>query len=204
MHGWRRPRPLRYGRRMEPSVLIALVAVAVVGGIVAGRLQRSAKRGRAEGTESPLAEVPAERISASDQRFRLLSFQGGPVPADLGRMVEELRRNGIEVDEATLRQKLAEETAPITQMRGGADGETAGTAIVLAATDVPGGMGPAPNTVQVQLILELRLPDVESIREQRVVTVTDDKRSLLKEGAAIPVRYEPENPQRITLEWEIT
>lgn len=184
------------------SVIIALVAVAVVGGLVAGRLQRAAKRGRAEGVVSPAAEDPTG-LSTSDQRFRLLSFQGGPVPADLGVMIEELRRNGIEVDEATLRQKLAEGVASIAP-----DGRpdvpgNAGTAIVLDATDVPGAEL-APNTVRVQITLELTIPDREPIREQVVAVIADDKRALLDAGAEVPVRYDPDDPRAITLGWEIT
>lgn len=186
------------------SVIIALVAVAVVGGLVAGRLQRAAKRGRVEGVASPAAEDPAAVLSTSDQRFRLLSFQGGPVPADLGAMIEELRRNGIEVDEATLRRKLAEGVAPTAP-----DGQpdvpgTAGTAIVLDATDVPGAEGLAPNTARVQITLELTVPDREPIREQVVAVIADDKRALLDAGAEVPVRYDPDDPRAITLGWEIT
>ncbi|MBA3691821.1 MAG: hypothetical protein H0W82_10490 [Actinobacteria bacterium] len=150
-----------------------------------------------------MAEDPAERLSASDQRFRLLSFQGGPVPADLGRMVQELRRNGIEVDEATLRQKLADGAPPLEQTAGTSTGETPRTAIVLDVVDVPGGRPPAPNTVLVQLVLEVSVPEGEPIWEQRVAAIPDDKRALLVEGTAIPVRYDPENPGAITLEWEI-
>jgi hypothetical protein len=190
------------------SVIIALLAVAVVGGLIAGRLQRAAKRGRAEGVTEQLTVDAANRLSASDQRFRLLSFQGGPVPADLGGMVEELRRNGIEVDEATLRQKLAEGVAPLSETKDGQPAlgrrATPGTAIVLGAADVPGDVGPRPNTVRVQLTLELPIPNGEPIREQRVAVIAADKRALLVDGAAMPVRYDPDDPRAFTLEWEIT
>jgi hypothetical protein len=190
----------------DPSVLIALLAVAVVGGLVASRLQRVAKRGREEGADPRPADDDAAALSASDQRFRLLSFQGGPVPADLGGMVEELRRNGIEVDEATLRQKLADRvsTAEATQDAGPNLGRrTAGTAIVLGAADVPGREAPAPNTAVVLVTLELQIPDREPIREQRVAVIADEKRALLAEGASVPVLYDPRDPRAITLEWEI-
>jgi hypothetical protein len=190
----------------DPSVLIALLAVAVVGGLVASRLQRVAKRGREEGADPRPADDAAAALSASDQRFRLLSFQGGPVPADLGGMVEELRRNGIEVDEATLRQKLADRvaTAEATQDAGPNLGRrTAGTAIVLGAAAVPGREAPAPNTAVVLVTLELQIPDREPIREQRVAVIGDDKRTLLVEGASVPVLYDPSDPRAMTLEWEI-
>jgi hypothetical protein len=191
----------------DPSVLIALLAVAVVGGLVASRLQRVAKRGREEGADPRPADDAAAALSASDQRFRLLSFQGGPVPADLGGMVEELRRNGIEVDEATLRQKLADRvaTAEATQDAGPNLGRrTAGTAIVLGAAAVPGREAPAPNTAVVLVTLELQIPDRGPIREQRVAVIGDDKRTLVVEGASVPVLYDPSDPRAMTLEWEIT
>jgi hypothetical protein len=190
----------------DPSVLIALLAVAVVGGLVASRLQRVAKRGREEGADPRPADDAAAALSASDQRFRLLSFQGGPVPADLGGMVEELRRNGIEVDEATLRQKLADRvaTAEATQDAGPNLGRrTAGTAIVLGAAAVPGREAPAPNTAVVLVTLELQIPDRGPIREQRVAVIGDDKRTLVVEGASVPVLYDPSDPRAMTLEWEI-
>ncbi len=106
-----RPCDVRYRPPMrETSVIIALVAVVVVGGLLALRLQRATRRGRVEGATAS-ATAPGRRLSTSDQRFQLLSFQGGPVPADLGPMMEELRRNGIEVDEETLRRKLTEGVA---------------------------------------------------------------------------------------------
>ena len=189
----------------DPSVIIALLVVAVVGGLIAGRLQRAAKRGRADGAEPRPAEDPTAGLSASDQRFRLLSFQGGPIPADLGRMVEDLRRNGIEVDEATLRQKLADGVVPLAGTQDGRPigSATAGTAIVLGAADLPGGEA-APDTVPVLVTLELRLPEREPIREQRVAVIAGDKRALLVEGASVPVLYDAGDPRAITLEWEIT
>jgi hypothetical protein len=192
---------------MEPSVIAALVAVAVVAGLIAARLQRAAKRGRVEGAELP-PEDPADRLSASDQRFRLLSFQGGPVPADLAQMVEELRRNGIEVDEETLRQKLADGLAPdagVKDLRSDpvAARTTAGIAIVLSADDVPGIDRLPPGAVRVQVTLELQVAGREPVREQRIAVVDGDERALLVEGAAIPVRYDPDDPRSIVLEWEI-
>jgi hypothetical protein len=191
-------------------VLVAAVVVAVVAGLISWRLSRSARRGRAPGLAAPAAEDPSIRLSTADQRFRLLSFQGGSVPADLGPVLEELRRNGIEIDEDTLRRKLADGVATLSDLDGASRDVdavhargTPGTAIVLHATDVPGGEEPAPNTVLVRVALELRIPHREPIREQRVAAIADDKRALLVEGAAVPVRYDPDDPRSLTLEWEI-
>ena len=86
-------------------IIVAIAVVIVIGGLIAVLLRRSVRVARAGAV--PAADA-AEPLSTLDERFRLLSFQGGSQPADLGPMLEELRRNGVEVDEETLRRKLAE------------------------------------------------------------------------------------------------
>jgi hypothetical protein len=195
---------------MDLTVVIAIVAAAVVAGLMAGRLQRMAKRNRPDPASEPLV-TDSTMLSTSDQRFRLMSFQGGSVPADLAPVLEELRRNGIEVDEETLRQKLADGATNFVDFDGsGVDLDavrargTRGTALVIDATDVAGGEGLTPNTVPVQVTLELRIPGREPIRERRVALISGDHRALLAPGASVPVRYDPDDPRAMTLEWEIT
>ena len=48
------------------------------------------------------------------------------------------------------------------------------------------------------------MPDREPVREQRIAVIPADKRALLGEGAAVPVRYDPDDPRSLALEWEIT
>jgi hypothetical protein len=195
---------------MELTVLIAIVAVAVVAGLMATRLQRTAKQNRPDPDSTPLVTGGAA-LSASDQRFRLMSFQGGSVPADLTPVLEELRRNGIEVDEATLRQKLAEGATSLAEFdAGGVDLDTvrtrgtSGTALVIDATDAAGIEGPTPNTVPVQVTLELRIPGRQPVRGRRVAMISRDQRARLVEGASVPVLYDPNDPRAMTLEWEVT
>jgi hypothetical protein len=195
---------------MELTVLIAIVAVAVVAGLMATRLQRTAKQNRPDPDSTPLVTGGAA-LSASDQRFRLMSFQGGSVPADLTPVLEELRRNGIEVDEATLRQKLAEGATSLAEFdASGVDLDTvrtrgtSGTALVIDATDAAGIEGPTPNTVPVQVTLELRIPGRQPVRGRRVAMISRDQRAQLVEGASVPVRYDPDDPRAMTLEWEVT
>ena len=190
-------------------MLVAIVVAAVVAGVVAGRLQRMAKRTRPEPGSSapPVVADTSLPLSTGDQRFRLLSFQGGSVPADLGPMLEELRRNGIEVDEETLRRKLdggvAEGTEDATaepETARTADGSA--TATVVEVIDVPVG-NPAPGRMAVRVTLELRLLGREPIREQVVAVVAEGNRALLVEGAEVPVRYDPDGPSVITLAWAL-
>jgi hypothetical protein len=200
---------------MDPTpVLVALVAVLLVGGLIAIRLRSSARRSRIVDGGPSSADLD-QRLSTADQRFRMLSFQGGSVPGDLRPVLEELRRNGIEVDEATLRRKLADGASTMAEVDGtaapladppvgGSPRRAPATAIVLDATDVPGGLGLAQDGVRVQVTLELRMPDGEPVREQRIAVIPADKRALLADGAAVPVRYDPDDPRSLTLEWEIT
>ena len=84
-------------------IIVAIAVVIAIGGLIIVLLRRSVRDARA------VPPVDAdEPLSTLDERFRLLSFQGGAQPADLGPMLEELRRNGIEIEEETLRSKLAE------------------------------------------------------------------------------------------------
>jgi hypothetical protein len=195
---------------MDLTVLIAIVAAAVVAGLMASRLQRMAKRNRPDPDATPLV-TDGTTLSTSDQRFRLLSFQGGSVPADLAPVLEELRRNGIEVDEATLRQKLADGATSLAEIDSSAVDlgsvrarGTPGTALVIDATDAAGGEGPTPTTVPVQVTIELRIPGREPIRERRVAVMPRDRRAQIVEGASVPVRYDPDDPRAMTLEWEVT
>ena len=87
-------------------IIVAIAVVIAIGGLITLLLRRSVREARAV----PPADAD-EPLSTLDERFRLLSFQGESQPADLGPMLEELRRNGIEVDEETLRSKLAERTS---------------------------------------------------------------------------------------------
>jgi hypothetical protein len=210
----RSERGLRYGPHMDPTpVVVALVAVLLIGALVAIRLRASARRSRI-GHGAAASPDLEQRLSTADQRFRMLSFQGGAIPGDLRPVLEELRRNGIEVDEATLRRKLADgastmaevdSTAPLADPpQGGSHRRAPATAIVLNATDVPGGLGLGHDRVRVQVTLELRVPDREPMREQRIAVIPADKRALLSDGAAVPVRYDPDDPRSLTLEWEIT
>ena len=189
---------------MDPTVVIAIVAAAVVAGLVAFRLRRLGKRSLPTTASTPL-DVPAgQPISTADQMFRLLSFQGGAVPADLGPVLEELRRNGIEVDEETLRRKLADGA----DVGGPGGGEAApapdvsATATVVETVDVPVG-NPAPDRMAVRVTLELRLPGREPILEHVVAVVAEDARALLVEGAEVPISYDPGDPTQITLVWAL-
>jgi hypothetical protein len=188
---------------VEPTVVVAIVAAAVVAGLVAFRLRGMAKRSLPATASTPL-DVPAgQPIKTADQMFRLLSFQGGAVPADLGPVLEELRRNGIEVDEETLRRKLADGADD-----GGVDPEAApapdvsATATVVETVDVPVG-NPAPGRMAVRVTLELRPPGGEPVREHVVAVVDEDTRKLLVEGAEVPIRYDPDDPSAITLVWAL-
>ena len=223
-------------------IWVAVLVVAAIAGLLAVRLRRATRRAGL-GNETLPDPDAAPTLSTADQRFRLLSFPGGSVPADLGPVLEELHRNGIRIDEATLRRRLAEDgpaavegladagpavdpadgTVDASGDPGTADASghprpadatvdasgdpdappprrTPGTAIVLDAIDVGGGTAGA---MRVQLILELSIAGSEPIREQRIATVAPDKRTLLVAGAAVPVRYEPSGPPRMTLEWEL-
>ncbi len=199
-------------------VLIALVAVALVGSLITLRLRSSARRSRPAG-DAPASPDLDERLSTADQRFRMLSFQGGVVPSDLGPVLEELRRNGIQVDEATLRRKLAGGASTIAEVAGNsapgpsAPGPSApapsargapATATVLDASDVPGSDRLPAGRVRVQVTLELRVGDRDPVREQRIALIPTDKRALLDRGAAVPVRYDPDHPRSLALEWEIS
>ena len=96
---------------MDPAVVVAIVVALAAAGIVAVRLRVMAKRNLPDDASTPLDVAASDAMHTADPRFRLLSFQGGSVPADLGPVLEELRRNGIEVDEETLRRKLADGVA---------------------------------------------------------------------------------------------
>jgi hypothetical protein len=194
-------------------VLIALAAVALVGGLIALRLRNSARRSRPAGG-APASPGLDERLSTADQRFRMLSFQGGVVPSDLGPVLEELRRNGIQVDEAQLRSKLAGGASTMAEVAGPSEPGPAAppssargapaTATVLDASDVPGSDRLPAGRVRVQVTLELRVGDRDPVREQRIALIPADKRALLDRGAAVPVRYDPDHPRSLALEWEIS
>jgi hypothetical protein len=190
---------------MEPTVVIAIVVAAAVAGLVAFRLRRSAKRSLPETATTPLDVAAGQPIHTADSMFRLLSFQGGSLPADLGPVLEELRRNGIEVDEETLRRKLEDGAAEVD---GHADPETTrlpdvpAVATVVEAVDVPVG-NPTPGRMPVRVTLELRLPGREPIRGHVVAVVAEDTRALLVEGAEVPISYDPGDPTQITLAWAL-
>jgi hypothetical protein len=97
-------------------IIVAIVVVIAIGGLITVLLRRSGREARA----TPPADAD-EPLSTLDERFRLLSFQGGSQPADLGPMLEELRRNGIEIDEETLRNKLAERASTTAERPGTTD-----------------------------------------------------------------------------------
>lgn len=198
-------------------VVIALVAVALVGGLIALQLRNSARRSRPAGGV-PVSPDLEERLSTADQRFRMLSFQGGVVPSDLGPVLEELRRNGIQVDEATLRRKLAGGASTMAEVAGPSEPGSAApptsappssgrgapaTATVLDASDVPGSDRLPAGRVRVQVTLELQVGDRDPVREQRIALIPADKRALLDRGAAVPVRYDPDHPRSLALEWEL-
>jgi hypothetical protein len=196
---------------MEPTVVAAIVAAVVVAGLVAFRLRRSAKQSLPETATTPLDVAAGQPIHTADQMFRLLSFQGGSLPADLGPVLEELRRNGIEVDEETLRRKLEDGAAEVD---GQDDPEATraprapraplvpAVATVVATIDVPVG-NPTPGRMPVRVTLELRLPGREPVREHVVAVVADDTRALLVEGAEVPISYDPGDPTQITLAWAL-
>ena len=210
---------------MDPAVVVAIVVALAAAGVVAVRLRRVAKRNLPDSASTPLDVAAGDAIHTADPRFRLLSFQGGSVPADLGPVLEELRRNGIEVDEETLRRKLADGAASegaVSAPRGTpgrpaepgapAEPETAPasapapdvpmTATVVDAIDVPVG-NPVPGRMPVRVTLELRDPGGEPVRELVVAVVDEDTRKLLVEGAEVPIRYDPDDPSVITLVWAL-
>ncbi len=207
---------------MDAGVVVAIVVALAAAGAVAVRLRRVAKRNLPETASTPLDVAAGDAIHTADPRFRLLSFQGGSVPADLGPVLEELRRNGIEVDEETLRRRLADGAANDSAPRGTPQGpaETEGaadtegpaeashapdvpaTAIVVDAIDVPVG-NPVPGRMPVRVTLELRTPGGEPVREQVVAVVDEDTRKLLVEGAEVPIRYDPDDPSVIILVWAL-
>jgi len=112
---------VRYRSIVDTSVVVAIAVVVVVGGLIILMLRRSVREARGGAAIAVDADT-AEPLSTLDERFRLLSFQGRSQPADLGPMLEDLRRNGIEVDEATLRRKLAER-ASVTRQEPETTGE---------------------------------------------------------------------------------
>jgi hypothetical protein len=202
---------------MEPTVVVAIVAAVVVAGLVGMRLRRVASRNRPDPGSPSIADDETPQISTADQRFRLLSFQGGSVPGDLQPMLEELRRNGIEVDEETLRRKLAKGAVDGSAVDGPATPEGArppdtrpvsgvsdasATATVVEVTDVPVG-NPMPGRMAVRVTLELRPRDGGPIREHVVAVVAEDTRALLVEGAEVPIRTDPDDPSIITLAWAL-
>jgi hypothetical protein len=204
---------------MDPAVVVAIVVALAAAGVVAVRLRRMAKRNLPETASTPLDVAAGDTIHTADPRFRLLSFQGGSVPADLGPVLEELRRNGIEVDEETLRRKLAEGAANDGANAGAPPGTLQGpasvpkaapapvpdvpaTATVVDAIDVPVG-NPVPGRMPVRVTLELRHPGGEPVREQVVAVVDEDTRKLLIEGAEVPIRTDPDDPSVITLVWAL-
>ncbi len=215
---------------MDPAVVVAIVVGLVAATVVAVRLRVVAKRNLPDSASTPLDVAAGDAIHTADPRFRLLSFQGGSVPADLGPVLEELRRNGIEVDEETLRRKLADgaasDGANVSASRGtpehaaeaGAPAEPGSrapaepeaapapdgpeTATVVDAIDVPVG-NPVPGRMPVRVTLELRTPDGESVREHVVAVVDEDTRKLLVEGAEVPIRTDPDDPSVITLVWAL-
>ncbi len=117
-------------------IIVAIAVVIAIGGLITFMLRRSVRETRA-GAVPAADAAEAEPLSTLDERFRLLSFQGGSQPADLGPMLDELRRNGIEVDEETLRRKLAER-ASATGEQPGEPGEP-GAAGGPDTTGEPGG-----------------------------------------------------------------
>jgi hypothetical protein len=195
--------------------VVAIVVALAAAGFVAVRLQRVAKRNLPETASTPLDVAAGDAIHIGDPRFRLLSFQGGSVPADLAPVLEELRRNGIEVDEETLRRKLADgalndpvggthavpsQSAAAPEAAPSPDAPPMAT--VVDAIDVPVG-NPVPGRMPVRVTLELRPPGGESVREHVVAVVDEDTRKLLVEGAEVPIRYDPDDPSVITLVWAL-
>ena len=204
---------------MDPAVVVAIVVALAGAGVVAVRLRRVAKRNLPDEASTPLDVTTGDAIHIGDPRFRLLSFQGGSVPADLGPVLEELRRNGIEVDEKTLRRKLADgaanDGAIAAAPRGTPEGaasapnvdpppapDVPATATVVDAIDVPVG-NPVPGRMPVRVTLELRPPGGETVREHVVAVVDEPTRKLLVEGAVVPIRYDPADPSVITLVWAL-
>jgi hypothetical protein len=205
-----------YGSAVNTTATLVAIVIAVAGAtFILARLQRSSRRTRTndERAAAPLAEDPAARVAADDAMFRLLSFQGGSVPGNLGPIMEELRRNGIEVDEATLRRKLTDGAALVEKAGERQDlddvrrrGRPA-TATLLSATeetggDIPAGLGAPWKPLVVEL--EHRLPDGSPVHVRRTALIPTDKLDLMVEGAAIPVRVDDEDPRLLTIEWEIT
>jgi hypothetical protein len=198
---------------VENSAVIVAIVLAVGGAAyILNRLQRSARRTLPKG-ERPVAppEVDA-RISASDARFRLLAFQGGSVPGDLQPIIDELRRNGIEVDEETLRRKLADGVAPLAEIGGRkVDLEEVrrrgrrATATLLSVTETPDGDVP-PGLPWKPLVVELEhhLPDGAPVRVRRTTLIPTDKLELMVQGSEIPVRVDEKDPELLAIEWELT
>jgi hypothetical protein len=194
---------------MDPAVVVAIVVALVAAGVVAVRLRVVAKRNLPDSASTPLDVATGDAIHTADPRFRLLSFQGGSVPADLGPVLEELRRNGIEVDEETLRRKLAAGEEPdrrtpdgSAQAHAASAPDEPATATVVDAIDVPVG-NPVPGRMPVRVTLEVRPPGGEPVREHVVAVVDEDTRKLLVEGAEVPIRYDPDDPSVITLVWAL-
>jgi hypothetical protein len=207
---------------MDPAVAVAIVVALAAAGVVAVRLRRVAKGNLPETASTPLDVATGAEIHTADPRFRLLSFQGGSVPADLGPVLEELRRNGIEVDEETLRRRLADgaasDGANVSAPPGTPEGPASVpataedpaapapdvplTATVVDAIDVPVG-NPVPGRMPVRVTLELRPPGGEPVREHVVAVVDEDTRKLLVEGAEVPIRYDPADPSVIILVWAL-
>jgi hypothetical protein len=201
---------------VENSAVIVAIVLAVGGAaFILSRLQRNARRTlpNSDLPAAPVAEDPAARISANDSMFRLLSFQGGSVPNDLGPIMEELRRNGIEVDEETLRRKLADgvaafaehgdKKADLDEVRRLGRPATA-TLLSVASTDadIPAGLDVPWQPLDVEL--EHHLADGSPVRVRRTALIPAEKLPLMVEGSKIPVRVDEGDPQLLTIEWEIT
>jgi hypothetical protein len=200
---------------VNPTVTLIAIVIAVAGAtFILSRLQRSSRRTRTDGersSESRAVDLDA-RVSVHDATFRLLSFQGGSVPGDLGPIIEDLRRNGIEVDEDTLRRKLADGVAAFAEaddrqfdlddirQRGRAATATLLSASEFGADEV--GLTAPWKVLMVELVHEL--PDGRSINVRRTSLIPTDKLELMIEGAAIPIRVDDQDPEMVVLEWELT
>ena len=190
------------------AILVAIVIAVAGAGFIIHRLQRRATP-RGARPEAPLAGDPAARISAHDARFRLLSFQGGSVPGDLRSIMEELRRNGIDVDEETLRRRLADGAASTREV-GDPRADLAevrrrgrpATATLLSVTEGTGE--PALPWTPLVVELEHRLADGSAVHVSRTALIPTDKLERMIAGAAIPIRVDDEDPSVLTIEWELT
>jgi hypothetical protein len=197
---------------VENSAVIVAIVLAVGGAAyILNRLQRSARRTLPKG-ERPAAPLEVDaRISASDARFRLLAFQGGSVPGDLQPIMDELRRNGIEVDEETLRRKLADGVAPLAEMgdrkvdleevrrRG-----RPATATLLSVGETTDEDEPGLPWKPLVVELEHHLPDGAPVRVRRTALIPTDKLQLMVQGSEIPVRVDEKDPELLAIEWELT